>query len=61
MGFNVFFDYIYFDRYLRLGRYLDIIMLLFLGDTLLALGSISSYGLDDPRLPFVIGRCRDLD
>ena len=26
MGFNVFFDNIYFDRYLRLSRYLDIIM-----------------------------------
>ena len=44
MGFNVLFDSIYFDRYLRLGRYLDIIMWLFLGDALLALGSISSCG-----------------
>ena len=29
MGFNVFFDNIYFDRYLRLGRYLDIIVWFF--------------------------------
>ena len=52
MGFNVFFDSIYFDRYLRLGRYLDIIMLLFLGDALLALGSISSCGSRLPEIDF---------
>ena len=50
MGFNVFFDNTYFDRYLRLGRYLDIIMWLFLGDALLEFGSISSC---DSRLPKV--------
>ena len=33
----------------------------FLGDALLAFGSISSYGLDDSRLPFVIGGSMDLD
>ena len=36
MGFNVFFYSIYFDRYLRLGQDLDIVMWLFLGDALLA-------------------------
>ena len=41
---DFFFDSIYFDRYLRLGRYLEVIMWLFLGDALLALGSISNCG-----------------
>ena len=61
MGFNVFFDSIYLHRYLRLGRYLDIIMWLFLGDALIAFGSFLVAILDDSRLPFVIGGCRDLD
>ena len=61
MGFNVFFDSIYLDRCLRLGRYLDIIMWLFLGDALLAFDPFLVTILDDLRLPFVIGGCRDLD
>ena len=61
MGFNVFFDSNYFYRYLRLSRYLDIIMWLFLGDALLGWDPFLVPVLDDPRLPFVIGGCRDLD
>ena len=60
MGFNVFFDSIYFVRYLRLGLYLDIIMWLFLGDALLALDPFLVVVLDDPRLPFFIRGCKDL-
>ena len=44
MGFNIFFDRIHLDRYLRLSRYLDIIMWLFLGDASIVFGSISSCG-----------------
>ena len=47
MGSDVVFDSPYLDRYLRFGWYLDIIMLLLLGDTSLTFGLDSVVDLDD--------------
>ena len=46
MGSDVVFDSPYLDRYLRFGWYLDIIMLLLQGDSLLMFGFDSTVDLD---------------
>ena len=47
MGSDVAFDSPYLDRYLRFGWYLDIIMLLLLGDASLMFGPDSVVDIDD--------------
>ena len=47
MGSDVVFDSLYFDRYLRLGWYLDIIILLLLGDASLTFEPDSVVDLDN--------------
>ena len=44
---DVIFDSPYSDKYLRIGWYLDIIMLLLLGDVSLIFGSDSIVDMDD--------------
>ena len=52
MGSDVVFDSSYLDRYLRFGRYLDIIMLLLLGDASLTFGPNSVVDMDDRDCTF---------
>ena len=47
MGSDVVFDSPYLDRYLKFGWYLDIILLLLLGDTSLMFGPDSVVDMDD--------------
>ena len=47
MGSDVVFDNLYFDRCLRFGWYLDVIMLFLLGDASLMFGPNSIVDMDD--------------
>ena len=55
MGLDVVFESPYLNRYLRFGWYLDIIMLIIIGDILLMFGSDSVMDMDDWDCTFDYG------